>query len=78
MSFPYHIGNGIFGGLVPVVGLTIQTSSGNLYGGLWYPMVITAVCFVIMALFVPETYQVDIQHIEHPGTTSGQKEIELK
>jgi MFS family permease len=60
MSLPYHIGNGVFGGLVPIIGLSLLQSTGNNFAGLWYPMAITAVCLVVGTLFVHETNQVDI------------------
>ncbi|MBL0088638.1 MAG: MHS family MFS transporter [Ideonella sp.] len=60
MSLPYHIGNGWFGGLLPSVTFAMVASNGNMYYGLWYPIVIAAVCFVIGLLFVKETKDVDI------------------
>jgi MFS family permease len=64
MSLPYHIGNGVFGGLVPIVGLSLLTVTKNNYAGLWYPMVIAAVCFVIGAIFLKETFHIDIHKDE--------------
>ena len=61
MSLPYHIGNGVFGGLVPIIGLTLLTETGNNYAGLWYPMAVAAICAVVCYLKVPETYKVDIE-----------------
>ena len=55
MSFPYHVGNGWFGGLLPTTAFAIVAQTGNIYSGLWYPVVIAAVTFVIGALFIPET-----------------------
>ena len=60
MSLPYHIGNGWFGGLLPSVTFAMVASNGNMYHGLWYPIVIAGVCFVIGLLFVKETKDVDI------------------
>jgi len=60
MSLPYHIGNGWFGGLLPSVTFAMVASNGNMYYGLWYPIVITSVCFVIGLIFVRETKDVDI------------------
>ncbi|HSW05465.1 MFS transporter [Aquabacterium sp.] len=60
MSLPYHIGNGWFGGLLPSVTFAMVASNGNMYYGLWYPIVIAAVCFVVGLLFVKETKDVDI------------------
>ena len=60
MSLPYHIGNGWFGGLLPSVTFAMVASNGDMYYGLWYPIVIAAVCFVIGMIFVKETKDVDI------------------
>jgi len=60
MSLPYHIGNGWFGGLVPSIFFAIAASTGNMYSGLWYPIVIAAMTFVIGLIFVRETNDVDI------------------
>jgi len=61
MSLPYHIGNGVFGGLVPIIGLSLIKSTGNNFAGLWYPMTIAAICAVVCFLRVPETSHVDIE-----------------
>ena len=60
MSLPYHIGNGWFGGLLPSVTFAMVASNGNMYYGLWYPIMITSVCFVIGLFFLRETKDVDI------------------
>ncbi|MBT9527806.1 MAG: MHS family MFS transporter [Rhizobacter sp.] len=60
MSLPYHIGNGWFGGLLPATGLAIVAQTGNMYNGLWYPIIIALMTFVIGMLFVKETKDVDI------------------
>ena len=60
MSLPYHIGNGWFGGLLPSITFAMVASNGNMYYGLWYPITIAAVCFVIGMIFVRETKDVDI------------------
>jgi MFS family permease len=60
MSLPYHIGNGWFGGLLPTTAFAIVAQTGNMYNGLWYPIVIAAGTFVIGMLFVKETKDVDI------------------
>lgn len=55
LSLPYHIGNGWFGGFLPTVSFAIVAATGNLYSGLWYPIAIAAMTFIIGILFVPET-----------------------
>ncbi len=60
MSLPYHIGNGWFGGFLPATVFAIATWTGNIYSGLWYPVVIAAMSLVIGFLFLPETKDVDI------------------
>ncbi len=60
MSLPYHIGNGWFGGLLPATGLAIVAQTGNMYNGLWYPIIFAAITFVVGMLFVRETKDVDI------------------
>ncbi len=60
MSLPYHIGNGWFGGLLPTTSFAIVAQTGNIYNGLWYPIAIAAMTFVIGMLFVPETHERDI------------------
>lgn len=56
LSLPYHIGNGVFGGLLPVIGLSVVAQTGNIYAGLYYPMIIAAVTFVVGAIFLKETH----------------------
>jgi MFS family permease len=60
MSLPYHIGNGWFGGLMPTIAFAMVAQNGNMFYGLWYPIVIAAVCCIIGLLFVKETKDVDI------------------
>ena len=60
MSLPYHIGNGWFGGFLPTTAFAIVASTGNIYSGLWYPVVIAVVTLVIGMIFVKETKDVDI------------------
>ncbi len=60
MSLPYHIGNGWFGGLLPTTAFAIVAQTGNMYNGLWYPIIIAGITFVIGTLFVRETKDVDI------------------
>ena len=60
MSLPYHIGNGVFGGLVPFIGLWAVNKFQNPYAGLWYPMAIASVTFVVGVLFVRERRDCDL------------------
>ena len=60
MSLPYHIGNGWFGGLLPATAIAIVAQTGNMYNGLWYPIVFATITFVVGMLFVKETKDVDI------------------
>ena len=60
MSLPYHIGNGWFGGLMPTTAFAIVAQTGNMYNGLWYPVIIAAATVVIGGLFIKETKDVDI------------------
>ncbi|KQW42345.1 MULTISPECIES: MFS transporter [unclassified Roseateles] len=60
MSLPYHIGNGWFGGMLPSITFAMVAQNGNIYHGLWYPIVIAVMTFVIGVLFVRETKDVDI------------------
>jgi MFS family permease len=60
MSLPYHIGNGWFGGMLPSITFAMVAQNGNIYHGLWYPIVIAVMTLVIGVLFVRETKDVDI------------------
>jgi MFS family permease len=60
MSLPYHIGNGWFGGLLPATAFAIVASTGDIYAGLWYPIIFASITVVIGFFFLPETKDVDI------------------
>ena len=60
MSLPYHIGNGWFGGFLPFLAAAMVAQSGDIYFGLWYPIVIALICFVVGLIFLPETKDRDI------------------
>jgi MFS family permease len=60
MSFPYHVGNGWFGGFLPPTVFAIVAATGDIYWGLWYPIVIALITFVIGLIFMPETKDRDI------------------
>jgi MFS family permease len=55
LSLPYHIGNGVFGGLLPVIGLSVVANTGNIYAGLYYPIIVASVTFVVGSLLLKET-----------------------
>lgn len=56
MSLPYHIGNGVFGGLLPTIGLFACAYTGNIYAGLYYPMIVAAITFVAGSILLKETH----------------------
>ena len=60
LSLPYHIGNGWFGGFLPATAFAIVAATGDIYSGLWYPIVVAAMSFVIGLIFLPETKDRDI------------------
>jgi MFS family permease len=60
MSLPYHIGNGWFGGFLPATVFAIVAATGNIYSGLWYPIVVAAMSFIVCLIFLPETKDRDI------------------
>jgi MFS family permease len=58
LSLPYHIGNGVFGGLLPVIGLSVIAQTGNIYAGLYYPIAVAFATFIIGSIFLKETHSV--------------------
>jgi MFS family permease len=56
LSLPYHIGNGVFGGLLPLIGLSVCAATGNIYAGLYYPMIVAAITLVFGSLLLKETH----------------------
>ena len=56
LSLPYHIGNGVFGGLLPLIGLSLCARTGNIYAGLYYPMIVAAITLVVGSAFLRETH----------------------
>ena len=63
MSLPYHIGNGWFGGFLPATVFAIVAATGNIYSGLWYPIIVAGMSFVVGLIFLPETKDRDITHM---------------
>ena len=55
LSLPYHIGNGVFGGLLPVIGLWVVSETGNIYAGLYYPIIVASLTFIVGSLLLKET-----------------------
>src|SRR4051812_32017290 len=55
MSLPYHIGNGWFGGMLPLTAAALVAAKGNIYAGLWYPVIVAGITFVIGLIFIRET-----------------------
>lgn len=69
LSLPYHIGNGVFGGLLPTIGLISCAWTGNIYAGLAYPMIIASITFIVGSLFLKETKHHRIwDELEDAGT----------
>ncbi|WP_313524072.1 MFS transporter [Shinella sp.] len=64
MSLPYHIGNGWFGGLLPAMAFAMSAAQGDIYYGLWYPIVFAGITLVIGLLFLPETKDRDIHAMD--------------
>src|SRR5262245_33769548 len=60
LSLPYHIGNGVFGGLQPLIGLWTIAATGNIYAGLWFPVIEAGITFIVGTLLLRETQQVKI------------------
>jgi MFS family permease len=60
LSLPYHIGNGVFGGLMPLIGLYVVAQTGNIYAGLYYPIIVAAITFVVGSLLLKETRHIKI------------------
>jgi hypothetical protein len=62
MSLPYHIGNGWFGGMLPLLATSIVATHGSIYAGLWYPIVVAAMTLVVGAIFLSETKGRELGH----------------
>jgi MFS family permease len=56
LSLPYHIGNGVFGGLLPLIGLSVCAATGNIYAGLYYPMIVAGITLVVGSSLLKETH----------------------
>jgi hypothetical protein len=65
MSLPYHIGNGWFGGMLPLTATAMVAATGDIYYGLWYPIVVAVMTLVIGSFFLTETRERDIRTYDH-------------
>jgi len=70
MSPPYHIGNGWFGGFLPTTELAMVALTGDIYYGLWYPIIIALMTVVIGTFFTPETKDVDVSKKRSPAAAA--------
>jgi MFS family permease len=72
LSLPYHLGNGIFGGLLPLIGIYVTASTKSLYAGLYYPIIVASVTFVVGSFLLKETHATKIwDEIASPSTATG-------
>jgi hypothetical protein len=67
MSLPYHIGNGWFGGMLPLLATALVAATGDIYFGLWYPIIVSIMTVIIGSIFLRETRTRDIRTYEHPA-----------
>jgi MFS family permease len=73
VSLPYHVGNGVFGGLLPLIGLSLCAGTGNIYAGLYYPIAVCALTFLVGSVFLRETHGTLIwQEIAKPAESPAQ------
>lgn len=73
LSLPYHIGNGVFGGLLPLIGLSTCAATGNIYAGLYYPMIVAGITFVVGSALLRETHSVRIWDEARGGQLATQE-----
>jgi hypothetical protein len=73
MSLPYHIGNGWFGGMLPLLATAMVAASGDIYYGLWYPIIVALMTFVIGLIFLRDRKEIDLQRTS-PPTTERQRD----
>src|SRR5262249_21778336 len=76
MSLPYHIGNGWFGGILPLLATAIVAATGNIYKGLWYPIAVAVMSLAIGSLFLRETKDTDIVQGSAQSAPSAEAEPE--
>jgi glucose-6-phosphate-specific signal transduction histidine kinase len=68
LSLPYHIGNGVFGGLLPLIGLYVVAQTGNIYAGLYYPIIVASLTFIVGSLLLKESRHVSIWDERETGS----------
>ena len=73
MSLPYHIGNGWFGGMLPLTATAMVAATGDIYYGLWYPIVVALITAVIGFLFLYETKDTDMENDIVPGSAAARR-----
>jgi len=73
MSLPYHIGNGWFGGMLPLLATALVAANGNIYYGLWYPIIVALITAVVGFLFLYETKNVDLHADIAPGSAAARR-----
>ncbi|HEU4415662.1 MAG TPA: MFS transporter [Candidatus Angelobacter sp.] len=74
LSLPYHIGNGVFGGLLPLIGLSTCAATGNIYAGLWYPMGVATMTFIVGSILLRDTKGVKIwTEVASMGSASARR-----
>jgi MFS family permease len=73
LSLPYHIGNGVFGGLLPLIGLYVVAQTGNIYAGLYYPIIVASVTFIVGSLLLKETRHVLIWEETEGSSESAER-----
>jgi hypothetical protein len=73
MSLPYHIGNGWFGGMLPLLATALVAANGNIYYGLWYPIIVALISAVVGFLFLYETKNVDLHADVVPGSVEARR-----
>jgi MHS family proline/betaine transporter-like MFS transporter len=72
LSLPYHLGNGVFGGLLPLIGIYITASTKNLYAGLYYPIIVASITFVVGSFLLKETHATKIwDELDNPTGTGA-------
>ena len=77
LSLPYHIGNGVFGGMLPLIGLWVVKETGDIYAGLYYPVLVASVTFIVGSLLLKETHSVLIwKEVETEGLGRAVRDIE--